>query len=352
VALDARALEKALSDTRSLVVAPNWVGDTVMALPVLDALAASGRELHVLAKHHLGPLLGLSQAVTATIERGATDSESVERLRQAECAEAFILPNSFRSAWLPYLAVVPTRFGYRGNLRSLLLAPGVPAPSTRGAHQVTDYERLLTVAGVALPGEWRPHLSPSPEAIARADEVLQRAGLSGDSDPLVGLFPGAEFGPSKRWPWQRFGELTHALRRVRRDVRLLLLAGPKEVWSTVRIHEASGKLVPVLGADLDLAELAGLLSRLDLLITNDSGPMHMAAALGVPCVALFGPTNPSRTRPYGDEHEVLYTDRWCSPCFRKRCPLLHHKCMKDIGVEQVTTKALAILEGRSSRDSE
>ncbi len=342
MALDARALEEALTAVRrTLVVAPNWVGDTVMALPVLEALAGSGRELHVLAKPHLAPLLGLAPAVTAVVERGET-AESVARIRQAHCGEAFVLPNSFRSAWLPYRAGVAARYGYRGNLRRVLLAPAVRRPE-RPDHQVEDYQDLLAAAGVQPPASWRPRLATGPELRERAREVLARARIVDDGAPLIGLFPGAEFGPSKRWPWQRFAELTHALRRVRRDVRLVLIAGPREVWSTVRIHEKSGRLVPVLGADLDLAELAGLLERLDLLITNDSGPMHMAAAVGVRCVALFGPTDPGRTRPYGDGHQVLYTNRWCSPCFRRRCPLLHHKCMKEIEVGRVVEVAVGAL---------
>jgi ADP-heptose:LPS heptosyltransferase len=129
-----------------------------------------------------------------------------------------------------------------------------------------------------------------------------------------------------------------------------ILAGPKEVWTAVRIFEESGKIHPVIGPDLDLAGLAGVLAHLDVLVTNDSGPMHLAAALGVPCVALFGPTDPRRTAPAGDGHRVLYTDRWCSPCFRRHCPLLHHRCLRDIGVEAVleaTLAALALARGES-----
>lgn len=325
------------SAVRTLVVAPNWVGDTVMALPVLDALAAAGREVHVLAKPHLKSLLSLAPAVTAVIVRGTT-AESIARVRESHCREAFILPNSFRSAWLPYRAGVAARFGYRGNFRGPLLAPAVSRPRQRG-HQVEDYVELLEAAGLMPPASWTPRIETSPAVRERATEVLERARVRTDGGPLIGLFPGAEFGPSKRWPWQRFAELTHALRRTRGDVQLVLVAGPKEIWSTVRIHEGSGRIAPVVGADLDLADLAGLLERLDLLITNDSGPMHMAAALGVPCVSIFGPTDPNRTRPYGEDHQVLYANRWCAPCFRKRCPLLHHKCMKEIGVADVLAAA-------------
>jgi heptosyltransferase-2 len=196
---------------------------------------------------------------------------------------------------------------------------------------------------VPLPESWTPSLTLDPAVRRRGAERLERARLDAAA-PLVGLFPGAEFGPSKRWPWRRFAELATALRRARPDLRQVILGGPQEVWVGVRIHEESGKIHPLVGPDLDLGGLAAVLSHLDVLITNDSGPMHLAAALGVPCVALFGPTDPERTAPSGPGHRILYTDRWCSPCFRRRCPLLHHKCLRDIGVETVVEEAMGVLD--------
>jgi heptosyltransferase-2 len=122
-------------------------------------------------------------------------------------------------------------------------------------------------------------------------------------------------------------------------VRVVILVGAKEVWLGVRIFEESGKIHPVLGPDLDLGGLAGVLAHLDLLVTNDSGPMHLAAALGARTVALFGPTDPRRTAPAGEPHTVLYRDLWCSPCFRRHCPLLHHGCLRGIGVGEVAAAA-------------
>ncbi len=326
----------------TLVVAPSWVGDTVMALPVLDALAASGRRLTVLAKSNLAPLLALSPAVARTVARAATDEATVAALREVPCAEAVILPNSFRSAWLPWQADIPRRYGYPGGWRRHLLAPAVRRP--RGErHQVEDCRALLGAMGVELPPEPVPALSLAPERLAQGRALLARAGLGDEARPRVGLFPGAEFGPSKRWPLERFAELSRALRRQLPASRQLIVAGPKEVWLAVRLHEETGKLHPVVGPDLDLGQLATALSQLDVLVTNDSGPMHLAAALGVPCVALFGPTDPRRTAPLGPAHRVLYTDRWCSPCFRRRCPLLHHRCLKDIEA-QTAVEALIELE--------
>lgn len=327
---------------RTLVYCPNWVGDTVMALPVLEALAASDREVVALAKPHLRSLLELAPAVSEIVERASERGETIRRVREARCAEAVILPNSFRSAWIPARARIPYRWGYRGNLRSLLLSPSVPRPD-RDRPQIGDYRELLDAMDVAAPEDWIPELPVSRDLRRRGSERLERAGLRPGS-PLVGLFPGAEFGPSKRWPWRRFAGLAGALRRARPDIQEVIVGGPDEVWLGVRIHEETGRIHPLVGPDLDLSGLAAVLSHLDVLVTNDSGPMHLAAALGVPCVALFGPTDPDRTAPAGPGHRVVYTDRWCSPCFRRRCPLLHHKCLKEIGVEPVKEATLELLE--------
>lgn len=330
-----------MSAPRTLVVAPSWVGDTVMALPVLAALAASGRRLQVLAKPHLHPLLALLPAVEGCVARAGGDAETVRAIRAAGCDEAVLLPNSFHAAWLARRAGIPRRWGYRGDLRGPLLAPAVRRG--RGTRpQIEDYRELLAAMGVAAPSSWVPRLELPPAARADGRALAERAGLGAD-DPLVGLFPGAEFGPSKRWPRARFAELSRRLRRARPGLRQAILAGPGEVWLAVRLHEETGKLHPVVGPDLDLARLAAFVACLDLLVTNDSGPMHLAAALGVPCVALFGPTDPARTAPAGPGHHVLYSDRWCSPCFRRRCPLLHHGCMKDLTVEAALERLVAAL---------
>jgi heptosyltransferase-2 len=318
---------------RTLLVLPNWVGDVVMSLPVARALRDSGREVVGLAKPHLARLLALEPALAKILERGAEHRETITRLRDAHCHEAVILPNSFRSAWLPYRAGIPYRWGYRGDLRSPVLRPPVPRPRLARRPQAEDYRELLAAMDVPAPPSWTPRLELDAERRAQGAERLRRARIESGEGPLVGLFPGAEFGPSKRWPFKRFAELATALRRSVPKVRIVILAGPKEVWLGVRVHEESGKIHPLVGPDLDLAQLAAVLSHLDVLVTNDSGPMHLAAALGVRCVALFGPTDPRRTAPAGEGHRVLYTDRWCSPCFQRRCPLIHHRCLRDIEVD-------------------
>ena len=323
-------------DSRTLVVAPGWVGDAVMAEPVFRALADSGRELAVLAKRPLQPLLALLPGVVEAVDRAA-DAATVAELRARGFAEAVVLPNSFRSAKLVRDAGIPRRWGYRGDWRAPLLEPAVARPRGRRP-QVEDYRELLVAMGVAPPESWTPRLEPSDTLLERGQERLARARVEAGAPPrppIVGLFPGAEWGPSKRWPMRSFAELSRELRRRLPAARQVILAGPKEVWLAVRVHEETGKLHPVVGPELDLAALAGVVAHLDLLVTNDSGPMHLAAALGVPCVALFGPTDPRRTAPAGEGHQVLHRDLWCSPCFRRHCPLLHHRCLRGIPPAEV-----------------
>ena len=337
---------------RTLVVAPNWVGDCVMAEPLFRALAGSSREIVALARPGLHPLFDLFPGVVECATKHADRSATVAAIRAAGCEEAVVVPNSFSSAWLVAAAGVPRRYGYRGDLRGPLLAPAVRRP--RGKRpQIEDPRELVAAVGVAPPDSWVPRLELPAELLARGSERLERArievrdgGGGSERAPLVGLFPGAEWGPSKQWPWRRFAALARELRRRRPDVRIAILVGPKETWLGVRIHEESGKLHPVIGPDLDLAALAGVVAHLDLAVSNDSGPMHLAAALGVPTVALFGPTDPRRTAPAGEGHALLHRDLWCSPCFRRRCPLLHHRCLKSIEVEEVANVALDRLSAR------
>lgn len=331
---------------RTLVVAPSWVGDSVLALPLLNALAASGRRVVALVRPHLEPLARLSPAIAEIVLRDPDDAASVERVREAGCQEAVILPNSFRSAWIPYRAGIEYRWGYTGNWRTPLLRPAVPRPGSRRGgrrHQSDDYRELAAALELEPPPSWVPRLALGEEPRRRGAERLARGHVPVGEGRIVGLYPGAEHGPAKRWPWQRFAALATELRRRVPGARAVILAGPKEVWMAVRVHEESGKIHPVIGPDLDLAGLAAVLAHLDLLVTNDTGPMHLAAALGVPCVALFGPTDPRRTAPAGSGHRVLYRDLWCSPCFRRRCPLVYHGCLRGIEVEEVAAACAAAL---------
>ncbi|MCP4202107.1 MAG: lipopolysaccharide heptosyltransferase II [bacterium] len=327
--------------SKTLVVAPNWVGDSVMAIPMLDALSATGRSLTVLARPHLKPLLETVSAVDRIVVRARSDRQTIHVLRELGFEEAVILPNSFRSAWLAFRAGIPVRWGYRGDLRSGLLEPPVKRPAGL-RHQLNDYDALLERLGAPIP-TGPPRLDLSASLLDSGRAALRDAGVRSEEDlKTVGVFPGAEFGPSKRWPSSCFAELLRELGE-RAPLQTVLIAGPGEEPLAAEIQRNSTTVVPVVGPRLNLAELAAVLARLDVLITNDSGPMHVAAATGTACVALFGPTNPTRTAPAGDRHRVLYNHRWCSPCFKKRCPLLHQRCMRDLSVTRVIDTLVEIL---------
>ena len=325
----------------TLVIAPNWVGDTIMAIPVLDALAATGRSLTVLAKPHLEPLFQAVAAVESVVVRSESVRETIRGIRKAGFEEAVILPNSFRSAWLPFRAGIPVRWGYSGEFRGSLLEPSLRRPEGV-RHQLTDYDSLLERLGAAIPTK-QPRLNLSAAHLDLGRRALQESGVRFEGSPkAVGVFPGAEFGPSKRWPTEHFAELLRRLDR-RQDLKTVLIAGPGEEALATEIQQKSAVATPVIGPRLDLAELAAVLSHLQVLVTNDSGPMHIAAATGTPCVALFGPTNPTRTAPAGEGHHVLYTRRWCSPCFKKRCPLFHQRCLRDISVARVIDSLIEVV---------
>ena len=315
-----------------LVVAPNWIGDAVMSLPVLRALRRgdpAGR-ITILAKR--GPAAIYRAQGTADEVRTASgllaDSAAASRAR---FAEAWLLPNSFRSALVPWLAGIPDRIGYAGDGRTALLNRPLPPPPRTG-HQLRDYDPLLRSRGIE-PDPDPPRLPVPAEAAALADAALARAGLPPDG-PLALIAPGAAFGWTKRWPPDRFGRLADAL--AARGFACAVVIGPGEEPIAAEVGRAStsGGTLPVLGLDLDPVGVAALAARSRVVIANDSGPMHLAAAVGTPVVALFGPTDPGRTGPTGAPSEVLDRYVFCSPCYLKECPY-GHECMTEISVEMV-----------------
>jgi heptosyltransferase-2 len=312
-----------------------------MAIPVLDALNATGRSLTILVRPHLEPLYGAIAAVDHVEVRARADRDTIRAIRELEFEEAVILPNSFRSAWLAFRASIPVRWGYRGDLRNFMLEPALKRPEGI-RHQLTDYDTLLERLGASIPAEL-PRLNLGSALLDLGRTALLEAGIRlEEGTRSVGVFPGAAFGPSKRWPTGHFAELLGEIDKLG-NLQTVLIVGPGEETLAEEIQRDSKVRMPVMGPDLNLAELASVLAQLDALITNDSGPMHVAAAAGTACVALFGPTNPSRTAPAGDRHHVLYNHRWCSPCFRKHCPLLHQRCMRDLSVHRVVDSLLEII---------
>ena len=321
-----------------VVIAPNWIGDCVMAIPFARAIrrAYPADRLAVLAKAGGEAIFRAEGSADETI-RCAGLAGDTRSLRSGRFDEAWLLPNSFRSAIAPLLAGIPERIGYEVDRRGSLLTHGV-APPRRGNHQLRDYDALLSSRGI------EPDLDPPriaiPEALAeRAADALSRAGL--DSAPtLVLLAPGAAFGWTKRWPPESYGRLASEL--LARGLGCGIVIGPGERDLARSAAQAAGFPVPILGEDLDPVELAGTLARAAVVVANDSGPMHLAAAVGTPVVAFFGPTDPGRTGPTGATSRVLDRYVFCSPCYLKQCPY-GHECMKEIEVKDALKAVKEVL---------
>ncbi|MEP7131899.1 MAG: lipopolysaccharide heptosyltransferase II, partial [Acidobacteriota bacterium] len=307
-----------------LIVAPNWLGDAVMAIPFVRALqsARPGASITVLAKRGPGAILGALPGVEVLERRSSVLADAVA-LRRRSLASAWLLPNSLRSAFAPFLAAIPERVGFATDGRRALLTRALPPPSGT-SHQLRDYDSLLEADGIA-PDFSPPRLLLPESAVTLADAALSSAGLPREGSIL--LAPGAAFAWTKRWPPSHWGRLASLLRDSGAAAGIVI--GPGEEAIAAEAVLAAGFAVPILGADLDPLGLAALLARARVAVTNDSGPMHLAAAVGTPVVALFGPTDPGRTGPAGSPSRVLDRYVFCSPCFLKECPYAH-ECLRLI----------------------
>ena len=326
---------------KRLVIGPNWLGDGVMALPFLRALKRSdpGGELAVLARPSTAPVFAMSGTVDDVWTSRGRDLAGfwwdARRGRRARPDEIWVLPHSFRSALLARAMGGRRRFGYATDGRKALLTDAVPPPPPTG-HQLRDEDRLLAAANVAPDGE-----APRISIPAALSEEAGREIVSWQLAPRpIFLAPGAAFGPTKLWPAERFALLADAL--LDRGEKVALVVGPDEVELGRLIARRARHRIPLLGAELDTGRLAALLSRGRLLVGNDSGPAHLAAAVGTPAVVFFGPTDPGRTAPSGAP--VLVLDRYvfCSPCYLKKCPY-QHECLEEITVETALEAALRML---------
>ncbi|MBI2933663.1 MAG: lipopolysaccharide heptosyltransferase II [Planctomycetes bacterium] len=305
-----------------LVKAPNWLGDAVMSLPALQALREMQPDarLGVLTRRALADLYRAAIADEILPYDGALSA--VKIAREGRWDAALILPRSFASALMIFGARIPRRIGYRGEGRSFMLTDAIPrARSLLRTHRVHYYHHLLKALGEP-PAPKPPRLRLPPEAVAWALDRM------GDAE-WIGINPGATYGKAKQWYPERFIETARRLKR-----RAVVVGGPAEADLGARVAgEIEGALN--LAGRTDLLQLAAVIARCRLFITNDTGPMHVADAVGTPIVAVFGPTDPVTTPPFGERHTLVRRDLECSPCLKRECPLGHHECMKRIGVDDV-----------------
>ena len=327
-----------------LVVGPNWLGDAVLTLPTLANLRRSfpGARITLLVRPWVSDLFRPSPFIDELIEAPRRNQLgwAVTGLRPRRFELALLLPNSFRMAFISTLAGIPHRIGYVTDGRGPLLTVGVRRLSGTSSHQVDFYLDLLR--SLRWDAWERPaRLTLPPGSDAEAERLLAASGLRSDA-LLIGINPGAAYGTAKRWPADRFAEAADLLAH-RLGTTALLFGSPTEAPLTRAIRERMRGAAIDFGGRTTLVAFTGLLGRCRLLLTNDTGAMHVAAALGVSCVALFGPTDPVHTGPLGPGHRILRKPPACSPCRYRDCPI-DHRCMRGLGVEEVVAAAERLLE--------
>ncbi len=326
--------------TRLAIFAPNWLGDAVMALPAIADVrrAEPSACMAVAARASVAPLFRLVPGVDDTIllddprgVRGISAWRELGReLRAAGPFDAAILfPNAYRSALAASRAGIPERWGYRTDWRGHLLTRAVPPP--RGGHQVDYYRALVQALGFAN-GSSDPTLVVGRTEREDAAAMLRAAGWDGRS-PLVALAAGAAYGGAKRWPPASFAELAVAL--ARDGISSVLVGGPGDAAAGRDIVEAAGAapLLNLIGRT-SLPELAGVFTLCRAAVSNDSGAMHVAAAVGIPVTAVFGPTDEHATAPRAAHVTVVTHAVWCRPCMMRECPI-DHRCMRGIPAGRV-----------------
>jgi heptosyltransferase-2 len=304
--------------SRTLVVAPNWIGDALMAQPLLSRLKDAGTSIDVLAPEWVAPVLRrmpeVDHVIAMPYRHGALQLGERWRLSRSLARRgydrAIVLPNSWKSALIPFLARIPQRAGYVGELRYGLLNSTLPnSKSPMPQH----YARLAGALEGAL---------PAPRLVVSAGEIAEAQRRFGITAPYAVLCPGAEYGPAKRWPY--FKELAE---RMAMPSVILGSASDRAASAGIRGNDLAGRTT--------LDEAIRLIAGADVVVSNDSGLMHVAAALGRPQVALFGSSSPEHTPPASANARVLWLRLECSPCFARECPLGHFRCMKEISVDQV-----------------
>ena len=343
---------------RLVVIAPNWLGDAVMALPLLADLhrAWPGTLMTVAARAGVAPLFAMVAGVTDIVRLEGSGRQALSTWRQnAHLLEsgrfdaALLLPNSFLAAWLASRARIPERWGFARDLRGRLLTLAIPPPRPEG-HQAAYYQALAPALGVPA-GDRVARIVPDDDARARARNILHEAGIV-EGQPFVVFAPGAAYGRAKQWLPERFAELAGLLTRTGRSVVLVGTAADAGVCAEiVRLTEGPGPVVDLSGRT-DLATLAAILSLSAATVANDSGAMHLAGAVGARLVAIFGPTSARKTAPLrshasAPDPRILATNVWCRPCMLRECPI-DHRCMRRISAHAVF-EALASIEFQGSK---
>ena len=332
-----------------LIIAPNWIGDAVMTQPLLAHLKTQfpNSKIDVLASVWVAPIYRacteVNEVITVQFEHKKLQwglrKQLAKKIAGKKYQVCFVLPNSFKSALIPWLASIPFRIGYRGELRFGLLNLVLENPSK--VNRPPMVEHYLALSGLLqedqplIPQQQTPKLNVSSAAKESVESKLSNLNIPTQS--LYIFCPGAEYGPSKRWPKDHFAKLAQELIQENSSNQIILLGGKGyqaisqeialQANQTTRIHNWSGTTT--------LDEAIALIGMAKAVISNDSGLMHIAAALRTPQVAIFGSSDPAHTPPLSNKAKVIWLNLPCSPCHKKECPLGHLRCLNDILPQQV-----------------
>ncbi|PKR89192.1 lipopolysaccharide heptosyltransferase II [Pleomorphomonas diazotrophica] len=322
-----------------LVIGPRWVGDMVMAQCLLSALKElyPASPIDVMAPAWAAPLISRMPEARARIdapfkagEFGLADRFKVGRSLSGRYGRAYVLPGSWKSALVPFFAGIPTRVGFLRELRYGLLNAIVPLPRER-KRRTAEMFHLLADGGAFRP----PHL-----AIDAANQATLLAAHGLEAGGYAALMPGAEFGPAKRWPEDKYAGLARHF--ADRGLKTILLGSAKD-------REVGAAITALVPEAIDLTGQTRLEDAIDLLgaariaVANDSGLMHVAAAVGVPVVGVYGSTSYENTPPLTDRRELISLHLACSPCHKRECPLGHLNCLKTLDVAMVSGAADRLL---------
>lgn len=332
-----------------LIIAPNWIGDAVSTQALLANLKVlyPDSKIDVLASNWVAPIYRACPQVHEVIEAKFEHKKLQWNLRKQLAKEigpknyqaCFVLPNSFKSALIPWLANIPFRIGYRGELRFGLINLALDNPSKINRPPMVEHYLALSQLlkdDYSLPlGQLVPKLNVSTSAKQSVEKKLQDANINSES--IYAICPGAEYGPSKRWPTEYFTALAQKLITQNSNNQIILLGSKsdhalgQEITSQAK---QEGKIHNWCG-DTSLDEAIALIGMSKAVVSNDSGLMHIAAALKTPQIAIFGSSDPSHTPPLSDRAQIIWLNMPCSPCHKRECPLGHLQCLKDILPEQV-----------------
>jgi heptosyltransferase II len=344
-----------------LIRSPNWVGDAVMCVPALREIRRIFCQAHIslLVRPWVRDVYAAVDFVDEILEYDSDGAHKgwmgfyrlVRELRRARFDLAILLQNAFGAALLAWTARIPLRVGYARDVRSPLLTHACRIdPAVRRIHQIYYYLGILSGVGLMEPRIWLQNglrfslaleVCESDQTAARA--LLRRHGAE-PGRVIVALSPGAAYGSAKRWLSERYAAVADAL-VVQYRACIIILGSPAEVSTAQEVAGRMTRPAVVLAGATTLGQLMGLIRESSLLITNDSGPMHLAAALGVPQLAIFGSTDEIATGPLSTVAAVIKQPVECSPCLLRECPT-DFRCMTGISVERVLSAAVSKLESR------